>query len=120
MRYELYEYRNENTFAFLCENDDVDRITQSVSDLLIENKRQYLVLDNEGGNLVVYPSCKTVPPEKQREYVFACKRGKFLCINSRDIVLDWDTWLFRAFDEACAFAERETKAVMQRRKQRNR
>ncbi len=120
MRYELYECRDENMFMFLCEDDDFSQITQPFSKPNNENRQQYILLDNEGGNLILYPSYRPIPPQEQKEYVFACKRCKFLCVNSRDIVLDWDTWLFRAFDEASAFAERETAAVMQRRRKRNR
>lgn len=113
MRYEIYQQKSAEIVDFICESNDRDQITRKLSTLRT-TQGDYILLDNEESPHVV--DCSTqgyspLTPRKARQIFLDCKRIKFLCIHSKEIVLHWETWFFRACDEAQTAAERETAAV---------
>ena len=85
MRYELYECRDENTFMFLCEVDDFSQITQPFSKPNNENRQQYILLDNEGGNLI-YILLIGLYRCKSKRNTFLPAKGASFCVSTAGIL----------------------------------
>ncbi len=100
--YELYKNHSDYQYNYVCQNNDLNKIVDFLFRLAEKRERQYLIFDNERGQ--VLGKAQLLSPKEQALMTYHLKIAKYLSQNSRSVLEN---------DFCRAYHEAETRALQE-------